>query len=146
VPTDKIISEQLITRTNPELSLEERVVGGIIDQKYLVVLEILKDSNESLFLKIQPQKGSNIIIQCENLNDLRTIIERIQLNIEKELVDSGEYIIETTDVKRVEIDGLISYKRKDQSILEEIEYKDRQNAKAFVVCKKQKAQKQKSKT
>jgi len=129
VPTDKIISEQLITRTNPELSLEERVVGGIIDQKYLVVLEILKDSNESLFLKIQPQKGSNIIIQCENLNDLRTIIERIQLNIEKELVDSGEYIIETTDVKRVEIDGLISYKRKDQSILEEIEYKEKEKEK-----------------
>lgn len=65
-------------------------------------MEINKTPSGTYLLVIRPPKGNNIVIESENLEQLSTAMEVIQLNIEKDKI-TGNHGIESISTERIRI-------------------------------------------
>lgn len=73
-------------------------------------LNISRKEDGKWILSIFPIKGNNLIIECENLEEVKAVASKVELNIEKARLEGKEVSISTSNPdkerKKVKIDGL----------------------------------------
>lgn len=106
---DTINVEEIIGGTQSEedvLAWNLRKSSG----KGIVQFKVGKGNDGKLILGIFPKDGNNLVVECENLEELKQIANKVILNANKKIVDGKQVSIETSledkENKRVRIDGM----------------------------------------
>lgn len=100
-----------------------------VSRERIAEFTIGKGDDGKLILGIFPKDGNNLVVECENLEELKQIANKVILNANKKIVDGKQVSIETSledkENKRVRINGMdvpfdAEYRKQIQKYDEEI--------------------------
>lgn len=113
-----IIIEDEIRSGEAKHSTEERIASRPILSDSKGTIKLIKADNGKYMILIHPIKGNNIIVPCENLEEVANSIEKIMLNLEKARFDDKSISAPTGQRVKVQ-DPKSSWQQEDKGIMAE---------------------------
>ena len=126
---DTINVKEIIGGTQSEDSVVAKNLCNVRLEKRIAQFKVGKGNDGKLILGIFPKDGNNLVVECENLEELKQIANKVILNANKKIVEGKQVSIETSlegkENKRVRISGMgipfdAEYQMKIQKYNEEI--------------------------
>ena len=107
---DTINVKEIIGGTQSEDSVVAKNLCNVRLEKRIAQFKVGKGNEGKLILGIFPKDGNNLVVECENLEELKQIANKVILNANKKIVEGKQVSIETSlegkENKRVRISGM----------------------------------------
>lgn len=108
---DTINVKEIIGGTQSEDSVVAKNLCNVRLEKRIAQFKVGKGNEGKLILGIFPKDGNNLVVECENLEELKQIANKVILNANKKIVEGKQVSIETSlegkENKRVRISGMV---------------------------------------